>query len=631
MYPAYAMQHPPPADGSAPSPSRGETGTAIPPQTYAPPVVAMQPPPMTQHTPQPVSILRYAATDLPKPSCEELVKVLSAAVLSSGRDPNMCTLIDCSGQKIESRQLTALLECAGKLNVHTLELRNARMTSNSATALGKALAQRSKPFNSLRSLDLSGNNDFVNHDNAGSLFRALNNNPGLTKLNLGSMKLRDEGCKALAVALFQSSNPCSLRDLNLSHNLVTVAGITALVEALLGQATPAFPRPYSASDGFRSSAVLQSLTLTHNPQIGVSGIAALTHWLGRPDCQLVHLFLTECGIGAEGCELLVDAIANRNNLQLLSLGDSKLGATRGPAAVAKLLARCNSLRELYLLSNALGAAGIETIVADGLRKNTTLRLLDLESNHLQDSGLRPLLEELGRRGKSEDTIHSLNLANNGITSRGFIEVFSLLLRNPALKQLDISRNNLGDTIVPVLVDFFRCNNRMWSLDMSLSKLSAATLASIIPEVRRSYALRQFRFLQTTLSGKSIAQSELGPLPPPIDDYMKTVTLATNKNRQLLLNRQHTQRSAIQTIMDISRQPNLAAFNFSHTPLETLPPSFTLLHPHLIELILFDCSLVDVSVFTHSQTQYALEILVLRRNLLRDLPPLFDNLPLLRVL
>lgn len=118
------------------------------------------------------------------------------------------------------------------------------------------------------------------------------------ELDLSSCNVGDAGADALALAL--SSNPGSLRRLDLSNNKITNAGSKSLGRALV--------------DSFRTSGVvLEQLSLDNNSGIGDDGAAGLAEALA---CGAVKsISLRSCSVRAQGTAAFGRALVSLANLK----------------------------------------------------------------------------------------------------------------------------------------------------------------------------------------------------------------------------------------------------------------------------------------------------------------------------
>ncbi|XP_058624173.1 NACHT, LRR and PYD domains-containing protein 3-like isoform X2 [Onychostoma macrolepis] len=268
------------------------------------------------------------------------------------------------------------------------------VTDEGCAALASAL--RSNPSH-LRHLDLSLNKlgDSVN------LLSDVLEDPRckLEKLCLSDCGVTDEGCAALASAL--RSNPSHLRHLDLSEN-----------------------------------------------KLGES-VNILSDVLQDPDCKLEKLCLSDCGVTDEGCAALASALrSNPSHLRHLDLSVNELGESVNLLSDVLQDPDCK-LETLWLDYCGVTDEGCAAL-ASALRSNPShLRHLDLSVNELGESVnlLSDVLQD------PDCKLETLCLSDCGVTDEGCAALASALRSNPShLRELDLSRNKLGDSAVKLLSD-----------------------------------------------------------------------------------------------------------------------------------------------------------------------------------
>nr|XP_021326500.1 ribonuclease inhibitor-like [Danio rerio] len=210
-----------------------------------------------------------------------------------------------------------------------------------------------------------------------------------------------------------------------------------------------------------------------------SGMKLLSAVLEDPHCKLKTLRLSYCDLTDEGCAALASALrSNPEHLRELYLSGNKLGDSVTLLSALLEDPHCK-LETLWLYNCGLTDEGCAAL-ASALRSNPEhLRDLDLSRNNLGDSVtlLSAVLED--PRCKLE----KLWLSHCDLTDEGCAALASALSSNPEhLRDLDLSWNNLGDSVTllsAVLVDP-RCKLEKLMLSFcGLTDEGCAALASAL--------------------------------------------------------------------------------------------------------------------------------------------------------
>ncbi|XP_066547492.1 ribonuclease inhibitor [Amia ocellicauda] len=281
---------------------------------------------------------------------------------------------------------------------------------------------------------------------------------------LSDCQVSEKGCAALASAL--SSNPTTLRELDLSLN-----------------------------------------------RTGDSGVKLLFALLEDPNCKLGKLLLSRCGITEEGCAALTSALcSNPSTLRELDLSYN----CPGDSAVTELSALLEDpnckLEKLLLSGCGITEEGCAALTSALCSNPSTLRELDLSSNRPGDSAVTELSAGL------EDPnckLEKLLLSDCGITEEGCAALASALCSNPStLRELDLSSNRPGDSAVTELSAGLEDPNckleKLLLISCNLTEGSCAALASAL---RADHS--QLRELE--LSGNDLGDSGVKLLSAGLQD------------------------------------------------------------------------------------------------------------------
>ncbi|XP_036070435.1 NACHT, LRR and PYD domains-containing protein 12-like isoform X2 [Oryzias melastigma] len=401
-------------------------------------------------------------------------------------NPSNLTDLDLSGNNLQDSgflHLRGFLE-SPDCRLQTLRLEKCSFSGISCEVLGSALT--SNPYN-LKELDLSMNNLT---DSGFNHLRGFLESPHcrLQTLRLKKCSLLEISCDALGSAL--KSNPSNLRDLDLSGNNLQDSGFLHLRGFLeIPDCRLQTLRLEKCSLSEMSCEVLGSalksnpsnlkeLDLSENDLQGL-GFGQLCGFLGNPNCRLQTLRLKNCQLSESSCEALGSAlISNPSNLTELGLSNNFLWDSGFHHLCSFLESPSCILQTLRLNRCSLSKISGE-VLGSALKSNpSNLRELDLSENNLQDAGfgqLRGFLESPNCR------LHTLRLENCSLTEISCEVLGSALQSNPSnLIELDLSRNNLKDSVLPLCGFLESPNCRLQTLRLkncSLSKTSCENLAS----------------------------------------------------------------------------------------------------------------------------------------------------------
>jgi len=261
---------------------------------------------------------------------------------------------------------------------------------------------------------------------------------GLEYLNLAYTSIGTGGARILAGLLEHFEQ---LKALNVGGSAIGWRGTQALA-AGIGRCTR-----------------LTGLNMSNN-NIGVIGATSLADVLGN--CPVKFLYLSNCDIGARGCEAL--ATVTFEHLDDLSLMDNDI-SVRGVQAIARAVGGWPVLKSLSLGGNYIGVRGMNA-VTDVLEDSKGLTYLDIGRNNVQDKGVEALTLGLRRC----PTLETLILSHNNITDAGARSLAGVLHECTALKRLSLSHNEEigpdGENVLrkvpaclPVTIELFQRGGR----------------------------------------------------------------------------------------------------------------------------------------------------------------------------
>ena len=279
------------------------------------------------------------------------------------------------------------------------------------------------------------------------IVQALQGNPHVRSLMLGTDAIGDDGARA--VAALACANPV-LETLYLGCNNIGPDGAHRLSESLV------------------DAPGVTGLWLKRNP-IGDAGALSLADLLRR-NPRLRVLDLVNTGLGDAGVQALATALCEaERGLRHLYLSGNGLGPSATPA-LARVLRGAPSLLGLYLSVNRLGDAGARLLAA-ALADNRTLRCLELASNGLGAGAgdllaavaahpalevlnlgyaastrvlgacandLRLVAVDVARAVSASRTLRCVDLTRTGLAGADLDLLFEAALRSPTLVDLRIT-------------------------------------------------------------------------------------------------------------------------------------------------------------------------------------------------
>ena len=249
------------------------------------------------------------------------------------------------------------------------------------------------------------------------------------------------------------------------------------------------------------------------PLLGIQTISIKFARYSIPDLMAVSYFISHsstviclqligCNITATGAKVLADGLKGSNSsikqldLNLNSVGDSGVGflvQSIGSIGLEKLaLDYCN-----------ITAAGAK-VLADGLKGSNSIRQLELSMNSIGDSGVGFLAQSIGSTG-----LEKLDLSGCKITTTGAKVLADSLRGNSSIKQLNLSRNFIGDSGVGFLAQSIG-STRLEKLDLSRCKITATGAKVLADGLRGNSSIKQLN-----LNLNSVGDSGVGFLAQSI--------------------------------------------------------------------------------------------------------------------
>lgn len=319
---------------------------------------------------------------------------------------------------------------------------------------------------------------YFEDEGAKRLGEALDARLPLRQLRCSECRGGDVLAQAAALAL----RHCSLSQLVLAHDHISVKGAEALAEAL-------------------QQSRLTELVLDHN-QLGPRGAEALGKAL-RWNQTLIHLDLAHNFIGYKGAEEFSKSLRLNHTLQRLLLPFNNI---KDKGAEALALALPSSLQHLDLTSNDLREAAAEVLAAC---LNHHLRRLDLGMNRLADGGAEALANAL----RGNECLTHLDLSHNDLQRPAGEALADALRVNTSLSHLDLARNELRQRGAEALIGALHENRTLRHLDLAENRVGfkvAEALAELHKLNEEVEVLLEYE--ATSVSGVSDADDGIGNAP-----------------------------------------------------------------------------------------------------------------------
>ncbi|XP_073793397.1 uncharacterized protein isoform X1 [Danio rerio] len=399
--------------------------------------------------------------ELTEKSCSLLAAVLSSKTILKEMNLNNSRLLDSGVREI----------CEGLKNpvceLKILSLSDCRISEEGYKALASAL--RSNPSH-LIELDLRGN------DPGQSGVKELTDlleDPHCTLKTLRFLSpAADEGCHFVTEMV--GKNPLLLKELNLSDRVLGDTRVNQLSALLQDKHCQIHTLILCYCSITEEQCVILTSALKSNPShlrelnlsgnnLGDSAVKKLSDLLMNQQFKLEKLRLSDCSITEKQCVILTSALkSNPSHLRELNLNGNRLGDS-GAYGLGHLLSSVDcKLNKLHLCDCSITGKQLHFLIAVMCMDPSHLRVLDLSKNQIKSRGMNMLCDVLN---KPRCKLKSLRLNDCGITD--VTHLTQSLAENKALeflKELELSKNQMGDSEKQKLSDLLRDSNCKLRLD-----------------------------------------------------------------------------------------------------------------------------------------------------------------------
>ena len=195
----------------------------------------------------------------------------------------------------------------------------------------------------------------------------------------------------------------------------------------------------------------------------------------------VELNFKGCVFSPEIARCITSKLVTCSKLVRLCLANSRMENESGEVVAMALRDSCVSVKELDLSGNGLGRNAISAI-GETLVVNQTLEKLNISKNDLTDQDVEVMLNCLHRKTGLKD----VDLSNNILCDQSATRLSNVLEKNFVLEKLSIASNQLEATGLKAMQPGLRTNKTLLALNVSWNYLhdaGAEILGEIIAENR----------------------------------------------------------------------------------------------------------------------------------------------------
>lgn len=212
----------------------------------------------------------------------------------------------------------------------------------------------------------------------------------------------------------------------------------------------------------------------------------------KSNTVLTHFNLDLNSIGPEGASSLAAVLEASNTLQVLELEGNSIG--EGVIALSQALKANESLRSLNLAENQLEPKHVAA-VADALQINKGLASLDLSFNHVGKVGA----SALGVALKANSSLSELELNETKLRDEDVKDFFEALQGNMSLKSLFMASCSLSETAGTYLGQMLMANKTLTVLGLFGNSIGAKGAAAMADGLKDNNSLVELNLLGNKIS------------------------------------------------------------------------------------------------------------------------------------
>jgi len=256
------------------------------------------------------------------------------------------------------------------------------------------------------------------------------------------------------------------------------------------------------------------------------------------------------------------------NIHTLFFCDNQLKA-EGGKIIGEFLKYNTSLKHLYIEKNELCDEGVCDL-SNGLRFNRQLEVLNLSENKITHLGLRPLVESLNHLENSSErnfintSLKKLFLRGNIFNNSDAANLLGeLIYTNRAIEILDLSNNNLFESLIKPVSEALKYNNVLTTLILESNQMGGLGCSILSENLKYNTALTTLNLRNNSL-GFEGAKS--------IGELLSLNHTLVNLNLQTNLLDEHSISFIVEKLNTIS-QSNIESINIAYNQLNNI-------HEHL---------------------------------------------------